>query len=140
MKKNQGFTLIEILVVIVIMGIMAALVVPKVLGTTDDARKAAAQSDIKNIMTSLNLYYLREARFPTEAQGLDALVNKPTTSPIPTNYKEGGYLDKLPNDPWNHPYQYKNPGKHGQVDVYSFGPDGATPAGEDSDKVIGNWQ
>lgn len=140
MKKNSGFTLIEIMVVIVIMGIMAALVVPKVLGSTDDARKAASMSDIKNIMTSLNLYYLREARFPTEAQGLSALVNKPTMSPIPTNYKEGGYLDKLPNDPWSNPYQYRNPGKHGQIDVYSFGPDGATPAGEDGDKVIGNWQ
>lgn len=140
MRKNRGMTLIEIMVVIVIMGIMAALIVPNVMGTTDDARKAAAMSDIKNIMTALNLYYLREARFPTEAQGLAALVNKPTMSPIPTNYKEGGYLDKLPEDPWKNPYQYKNPGKHGQIDVYSYGPDGQTPAGEDGNKVIGSWQ
>lgn len=138
--RNKGFTLIEIMVVIVIMGIMAALVVPKVMGSTDDARKAAALTDIKAIKDSLKMYKLHNLNYPTQQQGLDALVNKPTISPIPRNYTSGGYLDKLPKDPWGNDYQYLNPGKHSDVDVYSYGSDNQTSAGEDGSSVIGSWQ
>lgn len=139
-KKRQGFTLIEIMVVIVIMGIMAALVVPRVMGSTDQARTAAAKADIQSVMTALKLYKLDNIRYPTQQQGLDALVNKPSVAPIPNNYKAGGYLEKLPKDPWGNDYQYQNPGKHGEIDVYTYGPDGATSSGEDGQAVIGSWQ
>ncbi|TXI92318.1 MAG: type II secretion system protein GspG [Neisseriales bacterium] len=139
-KKRQGFTLIEIMVVIVIMGIMAALVVPRVMGSTDQARTAAAKADIQSVMTALKLYKLDNIRYPTQQQGLDALVNKPSVAPIPNNYKAGGYLEKLPKDPWGNDYQYQNPGKHGEIDVYTYGPDGATSSGEDGQSVIGSWQ
>ncbi len=139
-QKTSGFTLIEIMVVIVIMGIMAALVVPRVMGSTDDARKSAALSDVKSLKTALDLYKLDNTRYPTQQQGLDALVNKPTVAPIPKNYKPNGYLDKLPQDPWGNQYQYQNPGKHGEIDIYSFGQDGSTSAGENGTTVIGNWQ
>ena len=139
-RRSSGFTLIEIMVVLVILGIMAALVVPRVLGRTDDARRVAAQSDISSIMNSLKLYKLDNMRFPTNQQGLDALVNKPSIAPIPNNFKSGGYLDKLPKDPWGNDYQYANPGKHGEIDVYTYGPDGPTSAGDNSQSVIGSWQ
>jgi len=139
-RKRQGFTLIEIMVVIVIMGIMAALVVPRVMGSTDQARTAAAKADIQSIMTALKLYKLDNIRYPSQQQGLDALVNKPSVAPIPNNYKAGGYLEKLPKDPWGGDYQYQNPGKHGEVDIYSYGPDGGTSSGEDGQSVIGSWQ
>ncbi|MCE3267866.1 MAG: gspG [Burkholderiales bacterium] len=138
--KQKGFTLIEIMVVLVILGVMAALVVPRVLGRADDARKVAAKSDIASLMNALKLYNLDNVRYPTNAQGLEALSQKPSVAPIPNNYKDGGYLDKLPIDPWGSPYQYQNPGKHGEVDVYSFGPDGQTAAGDSGPGVIGNWQ
>lgn len=139
-NKRKGFTLIEIMVVIVIMGIMAALVVPKVMGSADDARKAAALSDIKSIQQSLKMYKLHNVSYPTQQQGLDALVNKPTISPIPKNYTSGGYLEKLPKDPWGNDYQYQNPGRHADIDIYSYGADGPTSAGEDGNTVIGSWQ
>lgn len=139
-NKQRGFTLIEIMVVLVILGVMAALVVPRVLGRTDDARKVAAKSDISSIMNALKLYNLDNLRYPTIQQGLQALANKPNIAPIPTSYKDGGYLDKLPTDPWGNAYQYQNPGKHGEIDVYSYGPDGETSAGEDGQGVIGSWQ
>ncbi len=139
-QKTRGFTLIEIMVVLVILGVMAALVVPRVLGRTEDARKVAAKSDIASLMNALKLYNLDNMRYPTNQQGLQALATKPTVAPIPSNYKDGGYLDKLPTDPWGNPYQYQNPGKHGEVDVYSFGPDGQTSAGDNGAGVIANWQ
>lgn len=139
-KKQRGFTLIEIMVVLVILGVMAALVVPRVIGRTEDARKVAAKSDIASLMNALKLYNLDNMRYPTNQQGLDALVKKPTVSPIPPSYKDGGYLDKLPNDPWGAPYQYQNPGKHGEVDVFTYGPDGQTSAGDNGSGVIGSWQ
>lgn len=139
-NKNLGFTLIEIMVVIVIMGIMAALVVPRVMSSTDDARKAAAVTDIKAMTDALKMYKLHNLNYPTQQQGLDALVNKPTISPIPKNYTPGGYLEKLPKDPWHNDYQYQNPGKHGDVDIYSYGADGPTSAGENGTTVVGNWQ
>jgi general secretion pathway protein G len=142
MKNNRrsGFTLIEIMVVLVIMGIMAALVVPRILGRTDDARKVSAKADISSIMQALKLYKLDNMRYPTTQQGLDALVKKTTLAPTPKDFKDGGYLEKLPSDPWGSPYQYQNPGQHGEIDVYSFGPDGQNSNGSSGDKVIGNWQ
>ncbi|MCX8514559.1 MAG: type II secretion system major pseudopilin GspG [Burkholderiales bacterium] len=139
-KTSRGFTLIEIMVVLVIIGVMAALIVPRVVGRTEDARKVAAKSDIASIMNALKLYNLDNLRYPTSAQGLDALVHKPSVAPIPNNYKDGGYLDKLPDDPWGNPYQYQNPGRHGEIDVYSFGPNGQNGSGDSGDGVIGNWQ
>ena len=138
--KHRGFTLIEIMVVLVILGVMAALVVPRVLGRADDARIVAAKSDIASIMNALKLYNLDNMRYPTNQQGLDALVHKSTVAPIPNNFKEGGYLEKLPTDPWGGQYQYQNPGKHGEIDVYSYGPNGETSAGADGSGVIGSWQ
>ncbi|MFN8770244.1 MAG: type II secretion system major pseudopilin GspG [Neisseriaceae bacterium] len=139
-NKRKGFTLIEIMVVLVIIGIMAALIVPKVLGRAEDARKVAAKSDISAIMNALKLYNLDNMRYPTNQQGLEALVSKPTVAPIPNSYKDGGYLDKLPTDPWGNAYQYQNPGKHGDVDVYSLGQNGNQGDGENSSSIIGSWQ
>lgn len=139
-KKRLGFTLIEIMVVIVIMGIMAALVVPRVMGSTDDARRAAAVTDVKNLKTALDLYKLDNTRYPTQQQGLSALVTKPTIAPIPNNFKPNGYLDKLPKDPWGNDYQYQNPGKHAEIDIFSYGSDGATSAGDSGSTVVGSWQ
>lgn len=139
-KRNRGFTLIEIMVVLLIMGVMAALIVPRVVGRAEDARKVAAKSDIASIMNALKLYNLDNMRYPTNAQGLQALVTRPTIAPIPQSYKKEGYLDKLPNDPWGSPYQYQNPGKHGDIDVYSYGAEGSSATGEDGTGVIGSWQ
>jgi len=134
---QRGFTLIELMVVLVIIGLLAALIVPNVLDRADDARVTAARTDISNLMQSLKLYKLDNQRFPTGEQGLQALVAKPTASPIPNNWKP--YLEKLPSDPWGNPYQYVNPGVKGQVDVFSFGADGQS-GGEGRDADIGSWQ
>lgn len=139
-RKHSGFTLIEIMVVLVIIGIMAALIVPRVLGRAEDARKVAAKSDISSISNALKLYNLDNMRYPTNQQGLQALITKPSVAPIPNSYKDGGYLDKLPTDPWGNQYQYQNPGRHGEIDVYSFGPNGSANGSEDDAGVIGNWQ
>lgn len=139
-RRYSGFTLIEIMVVLVIIGIIAALVAPNVMSRLGDARKTAAKSDITAIMNALKLYNLDNFRYPTSAQGLEALQNKPTVAPIPNNYKEGGYIDKLPLDPWGNSYQYVNPGKHGEIDVYSFGVNGPSSDGDNSPNVIGSWQ
>ncbi len=134
----RGFTLIEIMVVVVIMGILAALVVPKLMGRTDDARIIAARQDIATVMQGLKLYKLDNMRYPTTEQGLQALITKPTTGPEPRGWKTGGYLDRLPKDPWGMPYQYLSPGIKGEVDVFSLGADGqAGGAGNDAD--IGSW-
>jgi general secretion pathway protein G len=134
----RGFTLIEIMVVVVIMGIMAALIVPKLMGRTDDARIIAAKQDIATIMQSLKLYKLDNQRYPTTEQGLQALVAKPTTGPAADGWKTGGYVDKLPKDPWGNPYQYLSPGIKGELDVFSFGADGQ-PGGVGNDADIGSW-
>ncbi len=136
---QKGLTLIEIMVVVVIMGILATLVVPKLMGRPDEARKVAAKQDIASIMQALNLYHLDNGRYPTTEQGLDALVKAPTTEPVPSNYKEGGYLSKLPKDPWGNKYQYLSPGLKGEVDVMSLGADGK-PGGEGVNADIGSWQ
>ena len=136
--RSAGFTLIEIMVVVVILGILAALVVPKVMSRPDEARVVAAKQDIAAVMQALKLYRLDNRRYPSTEQGLQALVTKPSLSPVPDNWKPGGYVERLPNDPWNHPDQYLNPGLHGEIDVYSLGADGA-PGGEGFDADIGNW-
>jgi general secretion pathway protein G len=133
----RGFTLIELMVVLVIIGVLAALVVPNVLDRADDARVTAAKTDVNNLMQALKLYKLDNQRFPTAEQGLNALVSKPGAGPTPPNWRP--YLDKLPSDPWNRPYQYLNPGLHGEVDVLSLGADGQA-GGEGKDADIGSWQ
>ncbi len=133
-RRQQGFTLIEIMVVIVIMGILAALIVPRVLDRPDQARQVAARQDIGGIMQALKLYRLDNGRYPSTAQGLRALVEKPEGASA-----WRGYLDRLPNDPWSHPYQYLNPGVKGDIDVFSFGAD-SKPGGENGDADIGSWQ
>lgn len=136
-RRWRGFTLIELMVVLVIIGVLAALIVPNVLDRADDARVTAARTDIANLMQALKLYRLDNQRYPTTEQGLQALVKKPTTGPIPPNWRP--YLDKLPADPWGRPYQYLNPGLHGEVDVFSYGADGQS-GGEGKDADIGSWQ
>jgi general secretion pathway protein G len=134
---QKGFTLIELMVVLVIIGVLAALIVPNVLERADDARITAARTDVNNLMQALKLYKLDNQRYPTTDQGLAALVAKPTTEPLPPNWKP--YLDKLPNDPWGRPYQYLNPGVRGEVDVMSYGADGQ-PGGEGKNADVGSWQ
>lgn len=134
----RGFTLIEIMVVMVILGILASLIVPKMMGRPDEARIIAAKQDMTSIMQALKLYRLDNQRYPTTEQGLQALVSKPTTSPQPKNWKAGGYLERLPVDPWGNPYQYITPGEHGEFDLISLGADGSV-GGEGNDADLGNW-
>ena len=134
---QRGFTLIELMVVLVIIGVLAALIVPNVIGRADDARVTAARTDVNNLMNALKMYRLDNQRYPTAEQGLQALVARPTTNPTPPNWKP--YVDKLPNDPWGRPYQYMNPGIKGEIDVLSLGADGQ-PGGEGNDADIGSWQ
>jgi general secretion pathway protein G len=136
-RRTRGFTLIELMVVLVIIGVLAALIVPNVLDRADDSRVTAAKTDVNNLMQALKLYKLDNQRFPSGEQGLPSLVSKPTSAPVPANWRP--YLDKLPNDPWGNAYQYINPGLHGQVDVLSLGADGQ-PGGEGRDADIGSWQ
>jgi general secretion pathway protein G len=136
-RRPHGFTLIELMVVVVIIGVLAALIVPSVLNRAEEAKVTAAKTDIGQLMQALKLYKLDNGRYPSAEQGLDALVHKPTGGPIPTNWKP--YLEKLPSDPWGHPYQYINPGVKGEIDVFSYGADGA-PGGEGTNADIGSWQ
>ncbi|HEY9105882.1 MAG TPA: type II secretion system major pseudopilin GspG [Roseateles sp.] len=133
----RGFTLIEMLVVLAIMGVLAAIVVPNIMDRLDGSRVTAARTEVNNLMQALKLYKLDNMRYPSAEQGLDALVHKPTTGTPPPNWKP--YLDKLPADPWGNPYQYANPGVKGEIDVYSFGADGRA-GGEGRDEDIGSWQ
>ncbi|GAC1359134.1 MAG: type II secretion system major pseudopilin GspG [Variovorax sp.] len=136
-RVQAGFTLIELMVVLVIIGVLAALIVPNVLDRAEDARATAARTDVNNLMQALKLYRLDNQRYPAADQGLQALVTKPTVGVIPPNWKP--YLEKLPNDPWGRPYQYLNPGVKGEIDVMSFGADGQ-PGGEGKNADIGSWQ
>lgn len=140
-RNRNGFTLIEIMVVIVILALLAALVGPKLMGRTDDAKITDARVQIKNMETALKLYKLDNGNFPTTEQGLAALVTKPTVGIIPKNYKEGGYLEsqKVPKDPWGNDYLYVSPGEHGDYDLFSFGADGAK-GGEGKNADIASWE
>jgi general secretion pathway protein G len=137
-SKDAGFTLIEIMVVIAIIGILATLIVPKIMGRPDEARATAAKHDVGTLVQAFKLYRLDIGRYPTTEQGIRALVEKPTSEPVPQNWKVGGYLDSIPKDPWGNPYQYANPGTRGEIDVYSFGADGKA-GGTGTDADIGNW-
>lgn len=136
-RRFSGFTLVEIMVVVVILGVLAVLIVPRVVGRTEEARAAAAKHDIAAVMQSLKLYRLDNGRYPTNDQGLQALVTKPQAAPAPSNWRP--YLDKLPKDPWGNNYQYLNPGVHGEIDVFTLGADGQ-PGGTGADQDIGSWQ
>ena len=131
--KQHGFTLIEVMVVVVILGILAAILVPKVMDRPDQARKVKARQDIRVLEAALNLYKLDNYVYPTTDQGLEALIQEPS-SPEAANWKEGGYLDRLPLDPWQQPYLYLSPGENGSIDIFTLGPDQ-----QPSDDDIGNW-
>ena len=139
-NNRKGFTLIEIMVVIVILALLAALVGPKLMGRTDDAKITDARVQIKNIETALKLYKLDNGSYPTTEQGLSALVTIPTVGVIPKNFKDGGYLEskKVPKDPWSNDYLYVSPGEHGDYDLFTYGPSGA-PGGEGKNAPITSW-
>jgi general secretion pathway protein G len=134
--RAVGFTLVEVMVVVIILGVLAALIVPRVIGRTDEARAVAARQDVAAIMQALKLYRLDNGRYPSSEQGLQALVSKPTLEPLPSNWKS--YLDRLPKDPWGHPYQMLNPGIHGEIEVFTLGAD-AQAGGSGADADVGSW-
>lgn len=136
--QTRGFTLIEIMVVVVILSILAVFVVPNIINKPDDARILKARQDIQSLETALNLYRLDNYNYPTTEQGLEALVNKPSAQPEPKNWKDGGYIKKLENDPWGNPYRYLSPGQNGDFDLYSLGADNQ-PGGEGKNADITNW-
>lgn len=137
---SSGFTLLEIIVVVFIIGLLAAIVAPKFIGRTDDAKIASAKVQIGNFSTALKLYKIDSGSYPSTEQGLDALITKPTAGKIPNNYREGGYLEQknIPLDPWGNPYVYVSPGLHGDYDIISFGADGKE-GGEGKDADISSW-
>ncbi|OAN75972.1 type II secretion system protein GspG [Sulfitobacter sp. EhC04] len=136
--RDAGFSLLELMVVVVILSILALVIVPRVIDRPDQARAARAQSDISAISGAVNLYRLDNFRYPTTEQGLAALVNPPTTDPQPPNWATNGYMERLPVDPWGQPYQYLQPGVHGDFDVFTYGADGVS-GGTGPDTDIGSW-
>ena len=137
-KTVRGFTLIELMIAVVIIGILAAIIAPNVIGRLNDAKVSAAKQDVATLVQTLTMYKLDNSRFPSGEQGLKALVEKPVIAPLPNNWRTGGYIPRLPNDPWGNPYQLSNPGLHGDIDVYSFGADGKA-GGEGEGADIGSW-
>ncbi len=136
--NTKGFSLIEVLVVVVIISILAAVVVPRIMDEPDRARVVRAEQDIRALVTALNLYRLDNASYPSTEQGLEALVERPSGSPEPRNWKAGGYIEQLPLDPWGREYQYLHPGIHSEIDVWSLGANGLS-GGEGINAEIGNW-
>jgi general secretion pathway protein G len=134
---NAGFTLIEIMVVVVILGILAAIIAPNIIGRVEQARITRAKTDILTIEAALKMYRIDNSKYPTTEQGLEALVRKPAGTNLP-KYNSDGYLERLRKDPWSSPYQYLYPGQNGRVDIYSFGADGLQ-GGVEGDADIGNW-
>lgn len=139
LSTQRGFSLVEILVVLVIMGLLISVVAPTVLNRADDARVQKVHADFKSIGTALKIYRLDNYVYPSTEQGLDALVEPSSLDPEPRNFKAGGYLEELPLDPWGLPYLYLSPGEHGEVDLYSLGADGLS-GGEGQNEDIGNWR
>jgi general secretion pathway protein G len=137
-RDRAGFTLIEIMVVIVILGLLAALVVPKLIGRTEEAKKTQVRVQIKSIQQALELFKLDNGFFPATEQGLEALVRVPESGRIPKNYRKGGYIDRVPKDPWGNQYVYISPGSHGDYDISSFGADGVA-GGEGEDADVNSW-
>jgi len=136
--KDAGFSLLELMVVVVILSVLALVIVPRVIDRPDQARAARAQADIAAIVSAVNLYRLDNFRYPTTEQGLAALVSRPATDPVPANWAANGYMDRLPVDPWGQPYQYLAPGVHGDFDIFTYGADG-TPGGDSANADIGSW-
>ncbi len=137
-RKQSGFTLLEVMVVVVILGILASFVVPNLLGNKEKADQQKAISDISALEQALDMYKLDNSVYPTTDQGLEALVAKPSGSPEPRNYRNGGYIKRLPNDPWGSEYQYLSPGDNGTIDIFTLGADGEE-GGEEVAADIGNW-
>ncbi|GAB3532353.1 type II secretion system protein GspG [Photobacterium proteolyticum] len=137
-RKQRGFTLLEVMVVIVILGVLASLVVPNLLGNKEKADQQKVVTDISALEQALDMYKLDNSVYPNTDQGLDALVTKPSSSPEPRNYRDGGYIKRLPKDPWGNEYNYVMPGENGAVDIFSLGADGQD-GGEGVNTDIGNW-
>lgn len=139
MNKHKGFSLVEILVVLVIMGLLVSIIAPNVMGRADDARVQKVFADFSAIETALRMYRLDNYNLPSSEQGLRALVERPTLAPVPANWKAGGYLPSLPVDPWGNAYLYLSPGSQGEVDIFTYGADGVR-GGEGQNADLGNWQ
>ncbi len=137
--SHEGFSLIEIMVVIAIIGILMATVAPKIIGRTTQAREVKAREDVMALDSAVEMYNLDNGLYPSQSQGLEALVKEPNTPPQPRHWKSGGYIKVLPLDPWGRPYRYTIPGTHGSFDIYTYGAAG-TPKGQGEDATIGNWQ
>jgi len=138
-KHSKGFSLIEILVVLVIMGLLVSIIAPNVLGRADEARVQKVFADFSAIETALRLYRLDNYAYPSSEQGLGALIDRPTLAPVPANWRAGAYLESLPIDPWGNPYLYLSPGQQGDYDIFSYGADGVR-GGEGQNADYGNWQ
>lgn len=138
-QKADGFSLIELLVVLVILGLLMGIVAPQFIGEADVARTRTVFADFDRIKSALQIYKLDNYVYPTSEQGMQALVEKPTMDPVPRKWKKGGYVERIPTDPWGNPYLYLNPGEHGQIDIYTLGADGV-PGGEGQNTDLGNWQ